>query len=36
MDLLSLENVFLTLFEYENKCKFIPKGVAVHLSPNYR
>ena len=35
MDLLSLENVFLILFEYENKCKFIPKGVAVQLPLYY-
>ena len=32
-DLLSLENVYLILFECENKFMFIPKGVAVQLSP---
>ena len=33
---LSLENVHLILFLYENKCKFIPKGVAVQLPPYSR
>ena len=31
-----LENVHLTLFKYENKCKFIPEGVTVQLLPNSR
>ena len=33
---LSPENVNLILFLYENKCKFIPKGMAVQLPPNNR
>ena len=31
---LSPENVYFILFEYENKCKVIPKGMAVQLPPN--
>ena len=27
------ENVFHVLFKYENKWKFIPKGMAVQLPP---
>ena len=33
---LLLENVYLILFLYENKCKVIPKGMASHLPPNNR
>ena len=33
---LSLENVYLKLIKYENKCKVLPKGVAVQLPPNNR
>ena len=33
---LSPENVYLILFKYENKCKFIPKGMAFQLPPNKR
>ena len=32
----SPENVYPVLFYYENKCKFMPKGVAVQLPPNNR
>ena len=32
---LSPENVNLILFKYENKCKFIPKGIAIQLPPDY-
>ena len=33
---LSPENVHLILFKYENKLKFIPKGMAVQLPPYNR
>ena len=33
---LSPENVYLILFYYENKWKFIPKEMAVQLPPNNR
>ena len=31
---LSLENVYLILFMYENKYKVTPKGMAVQLLPD--